>query len=396
MLNVWDIRETNSKVRIRFSTHLKTGGNAAPSTAPAVGHFKLYKGDSTTARSVTTGLSINTYGTGVYALIVDLTDTGDGGFTTGDDWGVAYQPSGITVDGETVAQWIGAFNVGTTPTTTMVAAAVWAYLKASITTANSIGEWFINTLGAPAGASLSADVAAVKSDTATLTGRITATLFTGITSLAQWLGAMAGKQTPDSTAQTQIRATGAGSGTFTSSTDSLEAVRDNMSVGGGGDPWGTDITTGYAAGTAGYILNVISTRLAGITSLRQWLGALFGKQSPDATALTEIRSTGAGGGTFDPTTDSVESLQENAVTVAQVKAQVVAALVNDTYPEPVAAPPATASIKDKLGWVTLLSRNRRTLTKGGAGTVYADNGTTEIAHNTETDDSTTYDRGKIS
>jgi hypothetical protein len=58
----------------------------------------------------------------------------------------------------------------------------------------------------------------------TLLTRITSTLFTGITSLAEWLGLMAGKQTGNSTARTEIRATGAGSGTYSETTDSLEAV----------------------------------------------------------------------------------------------------------------------------------------------------------------------------
>lgn len=48
----------------------------------------------------------------------------------------------------------------------------------------------------------------------------------GITSLAAWLGAMAGKQTADSTAITEIQATGAGSGTYDATTDSQEAIRD--------------------------------------------------------------------------------------------------------------------------------------------------------------------------
>lgn len=81
-------------------------------------------------------------------------------------------------------------------------------------------------LGAPAGASVSADVAAVKTDTGNLVTRITATLFSGITQLSHWLGALAGKQAADGTAQTEIRASGAGSGTFDPTTDSNEAIRD--------------------------------------------------------------------------------------------------------------------------------------------------------------------------
>jgi hypothetical protein len=60
----------------------------------------------------------------------------------------------------------------------------------------------------------------------TLLSRIPSGLFTGITSLAQWLGLLAGKQTGNSTARTEIRATGAGSGTFDETTDSQEAIRD--------------------------------------------------------------------------------------------------------------------------------------------------------------------------
>lgn len=86
----------------------------------------------------------------------------------------------------------------------------------------------INTkLGTPA-SSVSADIAAVKTDTGNLVTRITSTLFSGITSLAQWLGLLAGKQTGNSTARTELRATGAGSGTFDETADSLEAVGDKV------------------------------------------------------------------------------------------------------------------------------------------------------------------------
>ena len=86
-------------------------------------------------------------------------------------------------------------------------------------------------LGAPVGASISADVAAVQTDVTTLLGRITSTLFTGITSLAEWIGALAGKQAPDATAQTELRASGAGSGSYDATTDSLEAIRDTAPLG---------------------------------------------------------------------------------------------------------------------------------------------------------------------
>lgn len=67
--------------------------------------------------------------------------------------------------------------------------------------------------------------------------------FAGITVLAQWLGLLAGKQVGNSTARTELRATGAGSGTFDETTDALEALRDRGDAawtGGGGSIVGVD------------------------------------------------------------------------------------------------------------------------------------------------------------
>ena len=72
------------------------------------------------------------------------------------------------------------------------------------------------------------NVDAILADTQSLVARITATLFANMTSMAQWLGLIAGKQTGNATARTEIRATGAGSGTFDETTDSQQALRDNM------------------------------------------------------------------------------------------------------------------------------------------------------------------------
>lgn len=82
--------------------------------------------------------------------------------------------------------------------------------------------------GSDASDAINAEVDTAISDAGliTLVGK-----FTGITLLAQWLGAIAGKQTANATAQTEINATGAGSGTYDATTDSQEAIRDN---GGGG------------------------------------------------------------------------------------------------------------------------------------------------------------------
>lgn len=60
-----------------------------------------------------------------------------------------------------------------------------------------------------------------------------------------------------------------------------------------------------AASSAASIL----TKLSGITVLANWLRAFFRSDAPDATALSEINSSG---GTYDATTDSHQSLRDLA------------------------------------------------------------------------------------
>lgn len=82
-------------------------------------------------------------------------------------------------------------------------------------------------LGAPAGASVSADIATVKTDTGNLVTRIPSALFSGITSLADWIRRISRKDAGTAgmiAAEAEID-TG-GTSTFTGTTDSLEAIAD--------------------------------------------------------------------------------------------------------------------------------------------------------------------------
>ena len=74
------------------------------------------------------------------------------------------------------------------------------------------------------GLATSAALATVDGNVDTLVARITSSLFDGITSMANWLGALAGKST-DASTLAEIQSTTAGA-TFANSTDSLEAIRD--------------------------------------------------------------------------------------------------------------------------------------------------------------------------
>jgi hypothetical protein len=100
------------------------------------------------------------------------------------------------------------------------------------TTAPTVGDEFIiiptnhvhSIAAIQNGLATSTALAAVATNVTALVTRIPATLFAGITSLANWLGSIAGK-TADSTTRSQINATAAGAN-FNETTDSLEAIRD--------------------------------------------------------------------------------------------------------------------------------------------------------------------------
>lgn len=113
-------------------------------------------------------------------------------------------------------------------------------------------------IGTPAGVSVSADVAAVKADTGNLVTRITSTLFSGITSMAQWFGLLAGK-TASSSALAELNATVAGA-TFTNLTDSLEAVRDR-----GDAAWGGSGSSDWTADERTAIKTVLGVPASGTT-----------------------------------------------------------------------------------------------------------------------------------
>jgi hypothetical protein len=90
----------------------------------------------------------------------------------------------------------------------------------------------------------------------------------------------------------------------------------------------------------------------------------------------------------------VDAAVSTRATPAQVNAEVVDALSVDTYAEPAAVPAATASLKDKIGYVAASVRNETTLNgTTGTETLKTDAGTT-LATRTCTDDGTTVTKGK--
>lgn len=184
-------------------------------------------------------------------------------------------------------------------------------------------------------ASTQSDIASVASDVTTLLGRITSTLFAGITSLAEWLGLLAGKQAGDATALTELKATGAGSGTFDESTESLEALRDyigdgtNLTEAGGTGDQLTALATAAALTTVDSIVDSIEARLpaalTGAGNMKADTLALDGSTAA-ATNLKETAETIATGvcDSGGSTTSIVTSSLDPAVSATdQLKGKIV-------------------------------------------------------------------------
>jgi len=117
-------------------------------------------------------------------------------------------------------------------------------------------------------------------------GDALALIFTGMTNLAQWLGAGFGKQTPNSTALTEINATGAGSGTYSATTDSQEALRDR-----GDAAWttATGFSTLDAAGVrtaVGLASANLDTQLGDLPTANENADALLDRANGVETGLT--------------------------------------------------------------------------------------------------------------
>ena len=151
-----------------------------------------------------------------------------------------------------------------------------------------------------------------------------------------------------------------------------------------GTPAGADLATDIAA-----IDTVVDAVLVDTgTTLPASLATIEGKVD---TVDTNVDAILVDTGTTIPATLS----GLNDLSAAQVNAEVLDVLNTDTFAEPSAVPAATASLVDKLGWVTMVSRNRLTQT-ATTSTVFADDGSTSVATSTVSDNGTTFTKGEFS
>jgi len=173
-------------------------------------------------------------------------------------------------------------------------------------------------LGAPTGASVSVDLAAVKTDSLNLVNRLGAFTGSGLNTVLGFFRAALRKDaalTPSDIA-----------GTFDNTTDSLEALKDG-GVAVGGDS-------------------------AGVTTLLARVPGTVQPQTGDSFARL-----GA------PVAASISADIATRATPAQVKTQMTDALNVDTYDEPgQEAPPAITNLQKKISYVYKFLRNKITQT----------------------------------
>lgn len=150
---------------------------------------------------------------------------------------------------------------------------------------------------------------------------------------------------------------------------------------------GTDIPATLAT-IAGYLDTEIAaikakTDQLAFTTANRVDAQVFGMQAGTVTAAAVA-------------TDAIDADALAADALAEIKAQAVAALITDTYAEPgQGAPAATASIKDKIGYLFKAWRNK-TEQSSTEYSLYADDGSTKDQKASVSDNGTLFTRGEVS
>lgn len=196
-------------------------------------------------------------------------------------------------------------------------------------------------IGTPAGASVSADIAAIKAETASI-----------LTDTAEIGAAGAGLTALASAANLATVA-----GYIDTEVAAIKAKTDNLPS----DP--------ADASDIAALIDALPTASENATAVRTELTTELGRL--DAAVSTRA-------------------------TPAQVNAEMVDALSTDTYAEPGQGnPAATASLATKIGFLYKAWRNKTTQTASEYA-LYADDGTTKDQEATVSDDGTTFERGEVS
>lgn len=124
----------------------------------------------------------------------------------------------------------------------------------------------------------------------------------------------------------------------------------------------------------------------------QWSGTTVA--TPDTAGYPKVTlKTGTGTGEISLTSGAVTAGSLGTTAKADVNAEVVDALVTDTYAEVSGVVAATSSLKDKINWVFALARNKVTQT-ATTQTLRNDADNADLATAAVSDNGTTFTRGE--
>lgn len=272
----------------------------------------------------------------------------------------------VSAGGEAGVDWA---NVGS-PTTTVGLSGTTVKTATDVETkVNTIDDFLdteiagiVTTLGTPAGASVSADIAAIEAQTDDI-----GTAGAGLTAVP-WNAAW--------DAEVQSEATDALNAYDPPTNTEMEAR--------------TIAAANYATASAlDTVDNFLDTEIADIQG-RLPAALVSGRMdaSIGAAAANTITASALA-------VDAVSEIQSglSTLTAAQVNTEVLDVLTVDTFAEASAVPAATSTLKDKLNWLFALARNKLTQTST-TQTVYADDASTPVATSAVADDGTTASRNE--
>jgi len=305
----------NSTLPIYFATYGGTNGESITCTGLAVTDIEIYKNGSVTQRSSDSGYTLlDTDGidfdgiTGIHGFSIDLSDNTDAGFyAVGSFYAVIV--SAITVDSQTVNFIAATFRIGPAETVTGYQVVDAGAVSGDATAADNLEAACDGTTYNIGGGAVVA--ASVTGAVGSVTGNVGGNVAGSVGSVTGAVGSVTGDVGGNVTGSVGSLAAQAKADVNAEVDSALDTAIPGVPTANSINERIQTMDDADMPGSLTTLLSRVSaTIFSGITSLAEWLGAAFGKQAPDATAQTEIRATGAGSGTFDPTTDSLEAIRD--------------------------------------------------------------------------------------
>lgn len=314
-----------------FTTNSAAGAAVAPSGAFGTDDIVIYKDNSATQRSSTSGWTVTSpfdSVTGQHLFSADLSDNTDAGFyALGHKYTVMLVPN-ETVDSQTVVSKIGEFIIGPVDAnliallgTTWPTPATAGIPDVNVKNMNNVAATSITTINANQGTTQpvnftgTAGSALVKGDAIDIgsvaqTGADVGEVAADVDELITTIGAAGAglSAIPDSVTITEINADvdeiittlgAAGAGLTAVAGIVLDAAQAShngagtighdigVSASSAGDPWGTALPGAYAAGTAGFIVGTnLDTPVSEIGADTDELVTTVGVAGAGLTAIT--------------------------------------------------------------------------------------------------------------